>query len=308
MNRTLPLLQQAYDLILACRPAQAVEILTLFLQTNPTSAEAWWLLANASADTYTQRLALSRLLALRPGDANAQQMLIRLDCEDTQMGRPSRLPRRGSGIQPVPVSNFQLVNPFAQHAAQPFTPPLPTLEPRSKPVIQRRTGGWYSLQHGTFTMPGSDRSLSVLMVATGLFMMVGLAAIVFTLALSTMIARRNGAVSSVPEPTVHAATPESISYAEWRSGEMRAGEIRSYRFYGLGGHFVVAEVNSNTGTLNPAIMISTADGQRLAARGDDSNSPTSAHVSVTLPAEGWYLISVYGQVGEGRYQLNLRRG
>src|SRR4051812_14597924 len=68
-------LEQAYKLIKAGQKAQALQLLTPVLQTQPDIPEAWWLAANAAPSDQDAVLACERVLVLKPDYYPAQQML-----------------------------------------------------------------------------------------------------------------------------------------------------------------------------------------------------------------------------------------
>jgi hypothetical protein len=66
-------LEKAYDLIQAERLDDAVAILRPIVRTAPDNADAWWLLANAVSEPNDAYEALSNVLRLDPGHAEAKE-------------------------------------------------------------------------------------------------------------------------------------------------------------------------------------------------------------------------------------------
>ena len=72
-------LEQAYELIRAGQPDDAIAILQSILQVDDTNADAWWLVANAVDEPEEARAALRKVLEYQPDHAQAQRLLGRLD-------------------------------------------------------------------------------------------------------------------------------------------------------------------------------------------------------------------------------------
>ncbi len=104
-------LQRAYELIKAGQKGEATQIIVEVLRQDRDSADAWWLLANATADPTKARQALQQVLRLRPDHAAAQRMMDTLD-------PASAPPPPVIASAPPPVE----ADPFADPFAAPPTP------------------------------------------------------------------------------------------------------------------------------------------------------------------------------------------
>lgn len=102
-------LQEAYQLIKSGNKQDATRLLLAVLKENRDSADAWWLLANATSDTDKQRQALNQVLRLKP-DHNAAQRLL----EKVNTSAPSR------PASPPP----QRDDPFGSRASDDFGDPF----------------------------------------------------------------------------------------------------------------------------------------------------------------------------------------
>jgi hypothetical protein len=87
-------LEQAYQLIQQDQLDEALRILRPITQQDPDSPDAWWLLANAVSEPEDAYEALTNVLRLEPGHAQAKELLDNLLTE---------FPELGSSTRPVPA-------------------------------------------------------------------------------------------------------------------------------------------------------------------------------------------------------------
>jgi hypothetical protein len=121
-------LDQAYQLILDDKHAEALAILRPIVKQDPDNADAWWLLSYAVDDPQEAHAALNKVATLSPDHAEAQQMLTTIHQEFPELApQPSSV--GGSDFESLGDLDFDS-DPFAD---------LDEKAPAASPVASQST-------------------------------------------------------------------------------------------------------------------------------------------------------------------------
>ena len=106
-------LQEAYQLIKSGQRQAATRILLTVLKQDRDSADAWWLLANATSDPQKQQQALNQVLRVKPDHNAAQKLLDKVSTAAAMRSEPP--PPAAPPAQPA--SPFGDADPWGSGAA-----------------------------------------------------------------------------------------------------------------------------------------------------------------------------------------------
>ncbi len=123
-------LQEAYQLVKSGNKQEATRLLLTVLREDRDSADAWWLLANATSDPEKQRQALNQVLRVKPDHNAAQKMLEKVNAGAAM--RPAAPP-------PAPPAASPFSPPSTSARSDPFGVPAPAADPFAAPST--RTSG-----------------------------------------------------------------------------------------------------------------------------------------------------------------------
>ncbi len=262
-------LQQAYRLIRDGSREEAARLLVPIVRTDPSNADAWWLLANALDNPEQQRRALKRTLSLRPNDERARQMLNRLQsgaefADEVFYEEPiQRASGRGGGTIFLALVGLLVVLSCGACLFA-FTVGLPN-----------------------FTQIVSEIEVTVPVI---------------------QFAQTVATATPAPPPTVPADLQKrgSIEVGQTVSQSVDTFRDDGWNFSGEANQHVIVEVDAVDPDLDPLLYLYAPD-QLLIAENDDIDGSTNrnARIDITLPTTGVYTIRVSAFVQGGAYHLSV---
>lgn len=110
---------------------------------------------------------------------------------------------------------------------------------------------------------------------------------------------------------VDAASARVIAFGERALGALSGGDFQHvFRFEGRAGQRILVDLTADSLTLDPYLVLMTAEGERL-AEDDDSGPGEDSRIEATLPADGTYLVVatrfLEGEgFSSGDYRLTVR--
>jgi hypothetical protein len=331
-------LQQIAALIKSGSKAQAVKQLVPILKAEPQNAAAWWLMANAVSDEEQKKRALKRFLQLRPGDEKATQMLAKLEpsTEDddpfSDPDNPFVAAAQADVRIPKPTSRQRPVVTLG-NADDPFNDVESDDDPFADVSAARASKRELSAKPKRSADAPASSSNSSMLILGGVIAIaviaVGAAALIATNRANSGASALNSSGQSavVVDAVVHCDDDESpfnenddlgarLPARVDMRGELRLGdaaegsfrgnnELHGYRFNGEGGQWLVIEMWSPDGNIDPKVEVYDPNGEQFALC-DDNLESLDTYMEVRLPRSGQYTIvaQTFG-LGEGDYVISV---
>lgn len=284
-------LERAYDLIKQGREPVAIEIIEAIIKLEPDNDDAWWLLANASKDTQTQKNALEAVLDIGTNpirEAKATEMLRVLEqhspinqaqdeFDDSEFYFASdepvvSAPRR----KPALKSEHEVVRDERRDSR---------VEKRSR----RRGGGCGGCIAGCFRM--GCMAIILLAICGGL--------------IGFGISRTAGNVFELPQEY---GVQGALAFEEPQSVLIGADQTHYWTYDGTAGTTLKLHITSDSGDIAPPLILFSPSGEFLTTINSFSfGDSTENRLSYTLKEDGLHVIVVpaFAGLAEGTYTLEV---
>jgi len=329
-------LQHIASLIKSGKKGEAAKLLIPLLKADPNNASGWWMMANAVNDPEHKKRALKRFLQLRPGDEKGTAMLAKLEAavaeEDPFNDPDNPFVAAARSSEPAPSSApgrrsllHKSDDPFDDVAGDeddPFADAPPIALSTSQPMPAKRKNA----------PPASSSSTNNSLLIIGGVVLIAVIAIGAAVLVASSRNNNAAVVSGDPnayvDPIVHCDDDSSVfnenddigarlssrvdnrgrlDLGSTASGSFSgSNELHGYSFSGASGEWVVVEMWSPDGSIDPQVEVYDPNGEQFAFC-DDSSDSLDTYMELRLPRNGTYTI-VAQQFGlsEGSYQISVR--
>jgi hypothetical protein len=312
-DQTRQQLQQANTYIQNGQRDQARALLESLVKTDPTSAEAWWLLSMVASTPAQMREALQNVLRIQPDNKNAREQLDKLDAQasaaatppvEDPFAPPTRTLPSGSQMGesldelfgPTPSSAAKTPTPGPTagpgYTPPPYTPPSPGAKSQRNPLLYVLLG----------------LVIAAVCICGACLLLFG-GSIAAVLSNPTVQAAVSTGITLIQAPDslpAGVATAGTLSANQQRTGSLEPLSQQVWKYDGKQGEQITISASGSNLELYLGLYDS---GGKLISRTNIGNTGRSQTLTATLPSDATYSILVGALGGNfGSYTIEVRSG